>query len=120
MATNLGKFLRILRIKKGETLKNMADNLNVSSAFLSAIENGKKKMPETMVNNIITQYNLSSSEIDEFNQSILESSETLELNVKNASATNKRLAVSLARQFDTLDEDTSKEILNILNKFKGA
>ena len=43
MSTTLGAFLRKLRLQHGEKLKDMAENLNVSSAFLSAVENGKKK-----------------------------------------------------------------------------
>lgn len=46
MLTSVGRFLRTLRIDHGEILKDMADVLGVSSAFLSAVENGKKKMPE--------------------------------------------------------------------------
>lgn len=38
MVTAFGKFLRILR----EILKDMAEKLNVTSSFLSAVENGKK------------------------------------------------------------------------------
>ena len=45
MITSLGTFLRRLRLAKGEILKDMAESLGVSSAFLSAVENGKKKMP---------------------------------------------------------------------------
>ena len=43
MITSLGTFLRKLRLAKGEILKDMAECLGVSSAFLSAVENGKKK-----------------------------------------------------------------------------
>ena len=43
MATTLGVFLRKLRLANDEILKDMAKNLGVSSAFLSAVENGKKK-----------------------------------------------------------------------------
>lgn len=45
MLTGIGKFLRKLRIDNEEILKDMADALGVSSAFLSAVENGRKKMP---------------------------------------------------------------------------
>ena len=41
---SLGKFFRKIRIDYGEILKNMADKLEVVF-FLSAVENGKKKMP---------------------------------------------------------------------------
>ena len=44
MLTSLGRFLRKLRIDRGEILKNMAEKLEVTSSFLSAVENGKKRM----------------------------------------------------------------------------
>ena len=43
MITKLGDYLRKLRIRNQQILKNMADELGVSSAFLSAVENGKKE-----------------------------------------------------------------------------
>ena len=43
MITAFGKFLRILRMDNGEILKTMAEKLEVTSSFLSAVENGKKK-----------------------------------------------------------------------------
>lgn len=49
MLTGIGKFLRKLRIDNEEILKDMADALGVSSAFLSAVENGKKKMPDSWI-----------------------------------------------------------------------
>ena len=44
--------LRHLRVDKGISLKEMAEQLGVSSAFLSAIENGKKQMPENLMKKI--------------------------------------------------------------------
>ena len=37
MFSEFGKYLRTLRINNGELLKDMANNLQVSSAFLSAV-----------------------------------------------------------------------------------
>ena len=45
--TKFGEYARDLRIDRGENLKEMAKNLGVSSAFLSAVENGKKQVPKT-------------------------------------------------------------------------
>jgi transcriptional regulator with XRE-family HTH domain len=47
MLTQLGIFLRKLRLDRGEILKDMAIKLNVSSSFLSAVENGKKRIPQS-------------------------------------------------------------------------
>ena len=43
--SRFGIFCRKLRLEKGELLYDMANALNVSSAFLSKIENGKGKPP---------------------------------------------------------------------------
>ena len=50
MVTSFGKALRKLRIDRGMVLKNMADMLGVSSAYLSAIELGKRAIPDSLVN----------------------------------------------------------------------
>ena len=48
----------------------------------------------------------------------MESSNIIELNIQNASMGNRQLAVSFARQFDTLDEETSQKLFEILKKHK--
>lgn len=116
MLTSVGIFLRKLRIDNGEILKTMAETLGVSSAFLSAVENGKKKFPEAWLKKMEYSYNLTAMQMEELKNAIIESSDTVELNISNASVENRQLAVSFARQFDSLDEETSKKIFNILNK----
>ena len=58
MLTRVGIFLRKLRLDSGEIMKDMATKLDVSSSFLSAVENGKKKMPESWYDTIVNLYNL--------------------------------------------------------------
>ena len=116
MATILGDFLRKLRLSNKEILKDMATNLGVSSAFLSAVENGKKKMPTAWEAKLQEIYNLTSAQMTELKDAVMESSDIVELNLKGTSAQNKELAISFARQFDTMDEQTSKTILEFLKR----
>ncbi len=118
MITSVGRFLRKLRIDKGEILRTMAGTLGVSSAFLSAVENGKKKLPDAWLPKLQASYNLSCEQMEELKQAVMESSDTVELNIRNASEDNRRLAVSFARRFDSLDEETSKKLFGILNNQK--
>ena len=118
MVTSVGNFFRQLRINRGEILRDMAQNLGVSSAFLSAVENGKKRVPDAWIPKLEKIYCLTSEQISELKEAILESSNTIELNIQNASAGNRQLAVSFARQFDTLDEETSQKLFEILKKHK--
>lgn len=118
MITSVGKFLRKLRIDKGEILRTMANTLGVSSAFLSAVENGKKKLPGAWLPKLQENYDLSADQMEDLKQAVIESGEIVELNIRNASVENRQLAISFARQFDSLDEETSKKLFNILNKHK--
>ena len=94
----------------------MATNLDVSSAFLSAVENGKKKMPTAWEEKLQKIYNLTSEQMIELKDAVMESSDIVEINLKDTSAQNKELAISFARQFDTMDEQTSKAILEFLKR----
>jgi hypothetical protein len=59
---------------------------------------------------------LTSAQMTELKDAVMESSDIVELNLKGTSAQNKELAISFARQFDTMDEQTSKAILEFLKR----
>ncbi|MBR2294386.1 MAG: helix-turn-helix domain-containing protein [Clostridiales bacterium] len=119
MRTKLGDFLRGLRMKADISLRKMAADLGISPAFLSAVENGKKKMPDSWFALIPKKYNLTDNESDEFKDIAYESFETVELNLAKAKEANKKLAIRFARRFDEIDEKTCEELLEVLeNKFK--
>jgi len=118
MITKIGRFLRKIRIDNGEILKDMAESLGVSSAFLSAVENGKKKMPESWYKKLQTIYSFTSEQTEELHTAVIETNNAVELNLKNATPNNKTLAISFAREFDSLDDETSRKILEILKRHK--
>ena len=60
-------------------------------------------------------YNLTANQMEELKTSVTESSDVVELNMSNVSFENRQLEVSFARKFDSLDEETSRKIFNILN-----
>lgn len=71
MVTEFGKFCRKLRIDNDEHMVNMAEKLGVTSSYLSAVENGKRKVPEEWFNEISKHYTLTSSQIIELGNLIL-------------------------------------------------
>ena len=56
MVTAFGKFCRKLRIDRGQIMLDMAESLQVSPAFLSAVENGKKNVPAQWRDKIVKAY----------------------------------------------------------------
>lgn len=121
MLTKVGKYLRFMRLNNDEILRDMAARLKVTSAFLSAVENGKKKMSKRMRETLITEYRLSDEEIRALDDAILESNDSVEINIRTLSEAKRGLAISFARSFGELsDEDVAffAEYLNNRNKEK--
>ena len=63
--TELGKFLRKLRIDNGELLKDMAIKLNVTPSFLSMVETGRRSIPKKWEEEIEKIYSLSLKQKEE-------------------------------------------------------
>jgi transcriptional regulator with XRE-family HTH domain len=115
MLTSTGRFLRKLRIDKGEILKDMAEKLGVSVSFLSAVENGKKHMPTSWINQICELYHLSENQQKEFTTAIAETEDTIEMNFVGQNLQNRKLAVSFARKFSDIDNKQIEAIKKILS-----
>ena len=117
--TKFGEYARDLRIDRGENLKEMAKSLGVSSAFLSAVENGKKQVPKTWYERISSIYELALKEKEKLKNAIEESKKMLVLNLENATQANKEFALVFARSFEELTDEERKKIQGILTKKRG-
>ena len=70
MITQLGKVLRIIRINTGDSMRAMADKLNLSVSYLSAIENGKRNVPSDFAERVSAKYMLSNKDKENLNSAI--------------------------------------------------
>ncbi|HBD95703.1 MAG: hypothetical protein A2015_02980 [Spirochaetes bacterium GWF1_31_7] len=114
MLTDLGKFLRKLRIDRNLLLKDMADLLNVSPAYLSSIENGKKEPPFDWVVKISNLYSLDFDQNNELKRCVIDARNLIRIDFKNFDKNNQDIILSFARKLDGLDSDKRNEILNLL------
>lgn len=114
MLTSLGRFLRKLRIDEGEILKDMAEKLQITVSFLSAVENGKKRMPSSWNNKICDMYQLSETQRQDFTTAIAETENAIEMNLSGKSLQNRELAISFARKFSDMDDSQVEAIKKIL------
>lgn len=96
--TNFGKYLRKLRIDKEEKLEDMADKLSVSSAYLSAIELGKRNIPQDMLYKIANIYNLSEDNISDLKYIIFTSQKTIRVDMTCLSDDNKKVLYHMIYQ----------------------
>lgn len=104
MLTSFGRFLRDLRHQHTELMKDMAERLNVSVAFLSAVETGKKSIPPGWGEMVATAYKLPTPAKKAMNQAIDESARSVTIDLSNQSEDRRSLAVALARQFGDLSD----------------
>ena len=119
MITTFGKFCRILRIKHNQLLKNMADALEVSSAFLSAVENGKKEIPSSWYEKIKSIYSLDENEANQLSTAIDVSKKEYRINLENIATEDRALALSFARKLEAIsqmDAKTKNELRSFLER----
>lgn len=114
MLTSLGIFLRKLRLEQGEVLKDMADKLGVTVSFLSAVENGKKRMPSSWNNKLCKIYSLDMYAQESLTKAIADAEESIELSFSGIANQNKEIAVSFARKFSEFDDEELEKIRQIL------
>lgn len=115
MLTNFGKFCRKLRIDRGELLLDMANRLGVSAAFLSKVENGKKKPPKEWRDILISEYDLNETQVYELDDCIFDALNRESIDISEFASGEKDLMLSFARQFNNLSDEKIKKIRNIIN-----
>ena len=118
--TSFGEFLRILRIKNHEVMGDLAIVLNVKVPFLSAVENGKKNVPDEWIDKFVSHYNLDEDEKNEMLNSIEESRTQYKLNTSNAGLYQRKAALQFARSFEKMDDETAMQVLELLKKNGGV
>lgn len=113
--TKLGEFMRIQRVKHHEVMGDTAKLFGVMIPFVSAVENGKRNIPETWIPVIIEHYHLDEIEQAELLEAIEQSKTQIKINLTSANNTQRKLAVQFQRSFENLDNDVAEAILALLN-----
>lgn len=112
MATELGKELRKMRIERDQNINDMAKNLNISISYLSSIENGKKKIPDGMIERVIKEYKLTDEKIETLRLAAINSSKEFEIDLSETSNDQRRLVYILSRKLKKMSNKKCEEIIN--------
>lgn len=114
--THLGKHLRELRIDRGETAKEMAKKLNVTSAYLSSIELGRRRMSINLKDKIINTYCYSKEDIDLIEELVIKDSTMIKLHVDHLNLEERKILFALIRQIKELSKEDLDKIRKIIEK----
>jgi len=117
--TPFGKKLRDLRAERAVTLKEMASALGVSSAYLSALEHGRRGRPTwAMVQRIIGYFNVIWDDAEELQELAALSDPRVVVDTAGLSPEATELANRLARDIARLPESEIVEILARLRRVR--
>ncbi len=100
----------------GELLLDMATKLGVSPAFLSGVENGKRKIPANWPSRIQALYGLGEQDAARLREAFFDSNNTVEIDLNEVSGKRRNLALALARDLNTLPGCDVDKILKVLEK----
>lgn len=115
--TPFGDRMRKLRAERGITLKDMADGIGVSSAYLSALEHGKRGRPGWhLIQRILTFFNIIWDDAEEVVRLARISHPRIAIDTSGLSPKATELANRLADDIGRLDPATLEEILNVLER----
>jgi len=113
--TPFGVRLRQLRAERGIALKDMAEALGVSAAYLSALEHGRRGRPtHAMVVAICAQLNIIWDEADELARLARLSHPRVTVDTAGLSPTATELANLLAERIRKLPPERIDRLLDIL------
>jgi transcriptional regulator with XRE-family HTH domain len=111
--TPLGARLRALREERGVTLKDMARALRVSSAYLSALEHGRRGKPTwVLLQRIITYFNVIWDEAEDLQRLAEISDPRVTVDTAGLSPEATELANRLARDIGRLAPDDLRYLSN--------
>ncbi len=115
--TPFGERVRALREGKGVTLKQMAADLHISSAYLSALEHGKRGQPSPqLVRQICAYFGIIWDEAEDLERLAALSHPRVTVDTAGLSPKATELANRLAERIQELDDPTLDRLLGVLDE----
>ena len=117
MLTSFGIAIRKIRLDRGLKLRDMADRLDLTSAFVSAVETGRKSIPQGYVEAVTQALGLSETETRDLRRAADETRTTVD--VDNLAAESRELVASFARRVNQLPPDFLESLRKLLKSLSG-
>lgn len=109
--TPLGMMIRKLRLERQETLGAMAQALDVTSAYLSAVEHGKKSINENLVQQVHLYFKDSKLSLEDWKSLANDSQPQMKLDL----GSDRALKLKFGRTIDALSEIKKQAIQDLLD-----
>jgi transcriptional regulator with XRE-family HTH domain len=114
MTTQLGKELKKLRIDLGITLMGLSNLVDLSPAFLSAIETGRKRVPDNFLDTLAAKIPAVAADRKKYEVLINQARREVRMPIDNANYQDAMLATEFARRFSSLSEEEKTRLSSLL------
>lgn len=119
MAAEFGSTVQRLRRLAGLTLYEVAQRMKISTAFLSAVETGRKRVPEGFVQKLAAAFPEAKAEESLLETLASQARKQVVVPLEQASRKDADLATVLARKFNSLSEAEKDRIREIIDNHKA-
>ena len=114
MVTELGRLLRIIRVNTGDSTRDMAKKLQISTSLLISIENGHRSTPPDIEERLCSVYNLLESDRKKIQKAIKgEEVEQTKINLTDFSKKKKRVIEEISN--NNLSDETLDRISDLIH-----
>lgn len=114
--TMFGQITRKLRVEHDEYLKDMAEHLGVTTAYLSAVERGHRNAPHEWVGRLQKAYDLSFETAEYMKKAVEESRVYNTLDISHLKTDDKRLIKALAERLPAFDEREREQLCRLAGR----
>lgn len=115
MLTRFGKEARKIRIEKNITAKELAERMQVTPSFLSAVETGRKEIPSDFIQRMSVALKLSAATRAALERSADASKGSVRVKMQtDASEGDRELVAMFARDFGGLSEKQKTKLRSLL------
>lgn len=114
MTSSFGKLLKVYRKKNNDTLKTLADKLEISLPYLSSMEIGRRLVTTDVINKIKDIYNLSEKEYDELYMAMLDSNNKVDIELSKMNEAQREVSMAFARKIENADSELIENLRKVL------
>ncbi len=98
------------------TLADMAKTVGVSAAFLSAIETGRKRIPDSILEALAENFHQVQQDRDKYEVLINQARSEVRLALDDSNFEDAKLATALARKFGSMTAEEKDQLRNFLKE----
>lgn len=116
MLSAFGEYTKSLRKAHGESLRIMAEKLEISPAYLSVMENGRRTATKEIVSKVCGIYNLNATESSKLQDLANIANQYVDIEISEMNKAQQEVSLIFARRIKDADPDLVEKLKKVLEE----